>query len=47
MIRYQLNCDKSHEFEAWFKDASTCDRQLARRSLECPVCGDRKIAKAL
>lgn len=47
MILYQLRCGKEHQFEAWFKDGQTCDRQLVRKSVECPVCGNRKIAKAL
>ena len=47
MILYQLRCGKDHEFEAWFKDGQTCDRQLARKTVECPVCGNRKVAKAL
>ncbi len=47
MILYQLRCGKDHEFEAWFKDGQTCDRQLARKSVECPACGNRKVAKAL
>ena len=47
MILYQLRCGKDHEFEAWFKDGQTCDRQLARKTVECPHCGNRKVAKAL
>lgn len=47
MILYQLRCGKDHEFEAWFKDGQTCDRQLARKTVECPACGTRKVAKAL
>jgi hypothetical protein len=47
MILYQLRCGKDHEFEAWFKDGQTCDRQLARKTVECPHCGTRKVAKAL
>ena len=47
MILYQLRCGKDHEFEAWFKDGQTCERQLARRTVECPACGSRKVAKAL
>src|SRR5215467_2256552 len=47
MILYQLRCGKDHEFEAWFKDGQTCERQLTRKSIECPVCGNRKVAKAL
>jgi hypothetical protein len=47
MILYQLRCGKDHEFEAWFKDGQTCERQLARKTVECPSCGSRKVAKAL
>jgi hypothetical protein len=47
MILYQLRCAKDHEFDAWFKDGQTCERQLARKTVECPSCGNRKVAKAL
>jgi hypothetical protein len=47
MILYELNCDRQHSFEAWFKDGATCDRQLKRKSVECPTCGSVKVAKAL
>lgn len=47
MILYQLRCAKEHEFEAWFKDGQTCERQLARKTVECPSCGSHKVAKAL
>ncbi|MGH6893667.1 MAG: DUF1178 family protein [Dongiaceae bacterium] len=47
MILYQLRCGKDHEFEAWFKDGQTCERQLARKNVECPTCGNRTISKAL
>src|SRR5688572_10898830 len=47
MILYELNCDRQHSFEAWFKDGATCDRQLKRKSVECPTCGSVKIGKAL
>ncbi|MET1026627.1 MAG: DUF1178 family protein [Dongiaceae bacterium] len=47
MILYQLKCKKDHEFEAWFKDGQTCDRQLGRKNVECPVCGNKSVEKAL
>jgi len=47
MILYQLNCDRDHSFEAWFKDGATADRQLKRNTVECPSCGSVKVAKAL
>lgn len=47
MILYELNCDRQHSFEAWFKDGATCDRQLKRNTVECPSCGSVQVAKAL
>lgn len=47
MILYELNCSGGHAFDAWFKDADNCDRQLKRKIVECPVCGDTSVAKAL
>jgi hypothetical protein len=47
MILYELNCERQHSFEAWFKDGATCDRQLKRKTVECPTCGSVKVAKAL
>jgi hypothetical protein len=47
MILYQLNCDRQHSFEAWFKDGATADRQLKKKTVECPSCGSMKVAKAL
>jgi hypothetical protein len=47
MILYELNCDQQHSFEAWFKDGATADRQLKRKTVECPSCGSVKVAKAL
>ena len=42
----RLRCGKEHQFQAWFKDGQTCERQLARKTVECPT-GSRKVAKAL
>jgi hypothetical protein len=47
MILFELNCGQGHSFEIWFKDGNTADRQLARKMVECPDCGDRKVGKAL
>jgi len=47
MIHYQVRCGDGHEFDGWFKDSATFDRQIKRGQVECPVCGDRKIARAL
>ena len=46
MILYNLRCGQDHEFEAWFKDGGTYDRQAAMGVISCPLCGDSRIAKA-
>jgi hypothetical protein len=47
MIRYALNCDQAHGFEAWFGSSSDYDDQAARGLVECPFCGSRAVEKAV
>jgi hypothetical protein len=47
MIRYNLVCAKGHEFESWFANSATYDKQARRGLLECPNCGSAKVEKAL
>ncbi len=46
MILYRLNCNNGHQFEAWFRDSGSFDEQTALGVIECPFCGDRRIAKS-
>ena len=47
MIKYQLICDKSHEFEGWFGDSATFESQQESGFLTCPVCGSADVRRAL
>jgi hypothetical protein len=47
MIRYRLRCDKSHEFEAWFRNSHSFDGQAKRGQVTCPACGSASVHKAL
>ena len=47
MILYDLKCSKKHQFEAWFKDSKTYDKQAKRGDIECPTCFDTAIEKAI
>ena len=47
MIRYALNCQKGHEFEAWFRSSNDYDKQLSGNIILCPACGSHKIEKAI
>lgn len=47
MIRYALQCDGGHGFEAWFGDSAAYDDQAARGLVECPHCGSRAVSKQI
>ena len=46
MILYRLRCSKGHEFESWFKDSKTYERQEKKSLVGCAVCGDAKVTRA-
>ncbi len=47
MIRFTLRCQKGHEFEGWFRNGDTFDRQAKRGDVRCPDCGSPKVTKAI
>jgi hypothetical protein len=47
MIRYDLICDKGHEFDGWFSDSASYDKQAKRGLVECTHCGITKIKKQI
>lgn len=47
MILYDLRCKTGHEFEAWFRDSAAYDKQRKAGAVLCPLCGDKKVEKAL
>jgi hypothetical protein len=47
MILYRLRCSQGHEFESWFKDSKTYERQEKKSLIGCPVCGAAKVERAL
>ena len=47
MILFDLLCSKGHGFEAWFRDSDSFDRLAAVGEIQCAVCGDTEVRKAL
>ncbi len=43
MIIYDLQCDKKHKFEGWFKDLAAFEEQKARKLITCPLCGGSEV----
>ena len=47
MIKYQLICDLSHEFEGWFQTSASFVAQNQSELITCPVCGSANVRRAL
>jgi hypothetical protein len=47
MIHYQLRCGQNHEFDGWFKDSDTFEKQAKLGFIECPACGGIDVERAL
>ena len=47
MIKYSVQCQKGHGFEAWFPNSDAFDKQTKRGLVSCPDCGSVKVTKAL
>jgi len=47
MIVFDLKCSKDHVFEAWFPDSASFAEQAEAGKVVCPVCGSKKVSKAL
>lgn len=47
MIVFDLKCDSSHVFEAWFGSSDAFEDQKARNLLCCPICGSAAVDKAV
>lgn len=47
MIRYALQCEHEHGFEAWFSASTDYDDQAARGLVECPLCGSHSVSKQI
>jgi hypothetical protein len=46
MILFTLKCSADHEFEGWFRDNATYDRQHRRGLIACPECSSTRVEKA-
>ena len=47
MIKYNLICDKDHEFESWFSDSLKFEKLKKKKLLECIFCSSKRIEKSI
>ena len=45
MIVFDLGCENSHRFEGWFASNEDFERQVGRKLVSCPLCGNANIAR--
>jgi hypothetical protein len=47
MIAFDLECSKGHQFEAWFNNLQSFEKQNARKLVSCPYCNDIRVRRIL
>ena len=47
MIHYDLLCSEGHGFDGWFNSSASFEDQARNGLLECPVCADTRVDRAL
>ena len=47
MIKYNLTCNKGHQFESWFSNSDSYENLKKNGLLECAVCSSKQIEKSL
>lgn len=45
MIVFDLGCANSHRFEGWFASSEDFERQVGRKLVACPLCGNADVAR--
>ncbi len=47
MIKYSLICKDGHEFESWFQNSATFEREQQAQRIGCPACSSHAVSKAI
>ena len=47
MIKYNLKCNRDHEFESWFSSSEEFEKLNKKKLLECIYCSSKKIEKSI
>jgi hypothetical protein len=45
VIVFDLGCENSHRFEGWFASNEDFERQIGRKLVTCPLCGNANVAR--
>lgn len=47
MISFNLTCSEGHEFGGWFPNSDSFEKQVKKKQIACPTCGDTAVSKSV
>ncbi|MDJ0449032.1 DUF1178 family protein [Methylocystis sp. JR02] len=47
MVHYTLVCDEGHQFDGWFRDSETFEKQVEQHLVVCPFCASEKVTRGV
>lgn len=47
MVHYTLVCDEGHQFDGWFRDSETYEKQAEQGLVVCPFCASEKVTRGV
>ncbi len=47
MISFNLTCSEGHEFGGWFPNSEAFEKQVKKKQIACPTCGDTVVSKSV
>ena len=47
MISFNLTCSKGHEFAGWFPNTASFEKQVKKKQIPGPTCGDAAVSKSV
>ena len=47
MISFNMTCSEGHEFGGWFPSSASFDKQVKKKQISCPTCGDTVVSKSV
>ena len=47
MIKYNLKCKNSHEFESWFSNSKEFEKLSSKKMIECMHCKSKEVKKSI
>jgi hypothetical protein len=42
-----MTCSEGHEFAGWFPNSASFDKQVKKKQITCPTCGDSAVSKSI